>query len=345
MTNFQSKIIVTGGCGYIGSHTVVELINNGYKAVIFDDLSNSQHSVLDRIYKITGVQPDFVEVDLKCIESTRKAFNKHKDAVAVIHFAAYKAVAESIENPLSYYQNNFFSLINVLLIQRECHINNIIFSSSATVYGNPDRVPIVEDTPTQQATSTYGNTKKVAEEILADLDKADSKLSIISLRYFNPVGAHDSGLIGELPKGIPNNLMPYITQTAAGIREKLMVFGGDYLTKDGTAIRDYIHVVDLAEAHVKAVECLISTVHKIPYEVVNLGTGTGYSVLEVVKTFETVSGISLNYEITERRKGDVPIVYASTDYAKDVLGWEAKRNLKEMIESAWRWEQNLRAQS
>jgi len=338
----QDKIIVTGGCGYIGSHTVITLINHNYEVVIFDDLSNSNVQILDRIEKITGARPHFEQVDLKSFEATQAVFKIHRDAKAVIHFAAHKAVAESIQNPLMYYQNNLFSLINTLKAQEEHGINHLIFSSSATVYGNPSTMPIIEDTPTQRPFSPYGNTKKIAEEILEDFTNSQSEISVISLRYFNPIGAHESGQIGEFPTGIPNNLMPYITQTAAGVREKLMVFGNDYPTKDGTPIRDYIHVVDLAEAHLKSLQRLLDPTSTQPLEVFNLGTGKGFSVLEMIIAFEAVSGSPLNYEITERRPGDVPEMFASTALAKQVLNWEATRGLQEMIQSSWTWEQNLR---
>lgn len=337
----QEKIIVTGGCGYIGSHTVITLINHNYEVVIFDDLSNSNLKILDRIQKITGIKPHFEQVDLKSSEATHAVFKTHKDSKAVIHFAAHKAVAESIHNPLMYYQNNLFSLINTLKAQQDNSIKHHIFSSSATVYGNPSQMPITEDAPTQRSFSPYGNTKKMAEEILEDFTNSQSDISVISLRYFNPIGAHESGQIGEFPTAIPNNLMPYITQTAAGVREKLMVFGNDYPTKDGTPIRDYIHVVDLAEAHLKALQRLLGPKSQ-PLEVFNLGTGNGYSVLEIIKAFEAVSGSLLNYEITDRRPGDVPEMFASTALAKQVLNWEASRSLHDMIQSSWTWEQNLR---
>lgn len=338
----KDKIIVTGGCGYIGSHTVITLIDHNYEVVILDDLSNSNPQILDRIEKITGIRPHFEEVDLKSFDATQSVFRTHKDAKAVIHFAAHKAVAESIQDPLMYYQNNLFSLINTLKAQYNQGIKHHIFSSSATVYGNPSTVPITENEPTQRPFSPYGNTKKIAEEILEDFTNSQSEMSVISLRYFNPIGAHESGQIGEFPNGIPNNLMPYITQTAAGIREKLMVFGNDYPTNDGTPIRDYIHVVDLAEAHLKALQRLLDLSPTTPLEVFNLGTGNGYSVLEMISAFETVSGSPLNYEITDRRPGDVPEIFASTDLAKQVLNWAATRSLHEMIQSSWTWEQNLR---
>ena len=338
----KEKIIVTGGCGYIGSHTVITLIQHNFEVVILDNLSNSNLQILDRIEKITGVRPHFKQVDLKSFEATQAVFKIHNDAKAVIHFAAHKAVAESIQNPLMYYQNNLFSLINTLIAQQDNGINHLIFSSSATVYGNPSQMPITEDAPTQRSFSPYGNTKKMAEEILEDFTNSQSDISVISLRYFNPIGAHESGQIGEFPTGVPNNLMPYITQTAAGIREKLMVFGNDYPTKDGTPIRDYIHVVDLAEAHLKALQRLLDSKPSQPLEVFNLGTGKGFSVLEMIKAFETVSGSPLNYEITNRRPGDVPEMFASTALAKQVLNWEASRSLHDMIQSSWTWEQNLR---
>ena len=338
----KDKIIITGGCGYIGSHTVITLIDHNYEVVILDDLSNSNPQILDRIEKITGIRPHFEEVDLKSFKATQSVFRTHKDAKAVIHFAAHKAVAESIQDPLMYYQNNLFSLINTLKAQDHQGIKHHIFSSSATVYGNPSTVPITENEPTQRPFSPYGNTKKIAEEILEDFTNSQSEMSVISLRYFNPIGAHESGQIGEFPNGIPNNLMPYITQTAAGIREKLMVFGNDYPTKDGTPIRDYIHVVDLAEAHLKALQRLLDLSSTTPLEVFNLGTGNGYSVLEMISAFEKVSGSPLNYEITDRRPGDVPEMFASTDLAKHTLSWEATRSLHEMIQSSWTWEQNLR---
>ncbi|MCK5814964.1 MAG: UDP-glucose 4-epimerase GalE [Flavobacteriaceae bacterium] len=338
----KQKIIVTGGCGYIGSHTVVALIENNFEVVILDDLSNSNITVLDRIEKITGIKPTFIEVDLKDISRVENIFRYNKDVAAVIHFAAYKAVSESVKEPLKYYQNNLYSLMNTLMSQQKHGINNFIFSSSATVYGNSKTLPITEENEVQRPFSPYGNTKKIAEEILDDLVKSDPNFSAISLRYFNPIGAHDSGLIGELPSGVPNNLMPYITQTAVGIRAKLMVYGNDYPTKDGTPIRDYIHVVDLAEAHVIAVKRLLNNKQEEQLETFNLGTGIGYSVLEIIKVFEKISGSKLNYEITGRRDGDVPLLFASTNLAKEKLGWQAKRKLEDMVLSSWKWEQNIR---
>lgn len=336
------KVIVTGGCGYIGSHTVIELIESGFQVLILDDLSNSSKDSLTRIEKITGVLPEFFELNLANEKNVFQVIKAHKDAKAVIHFAAHKAVGESVEKPLMYYQNNLFSLINLLSALRENTISNFIFSSSATVYGTPENLPITENEPTQRPFSPYGNTKKIAEEILDDVIKAHPDFSAISLRYFNPIGAHASGLIGELPSGIPNNLMPYITQTAVGIREKLMVFGDDYPTKDGTPIRDYIHVVDLAKAHVLAVKRLLNNQNDTAFETFNLGTGNGYSVFEVIHTFEEVTESKLNYEVTDRRPGDVPKLYAATDLAEKKLEWKAEKGLKEMIASSWKWEQNVR---
>jgi UDP-glucose 4-epimerase len=338
----MSKIIVTGGCGYIGSHTCIALISKDYDVVIFDDLSNADNKSIDRIDKITGKRPELYIVDLKDKDATLTAFDTHKDALAVIHFAAYKAVKESVDKPLHYYENNLFSIINTLSAQQKFGIKNFIFSSSATVYGMPKACPVTEQSPVNKPFSPYGNTKKIAEEILEDFTTSNLDFSSISLRYFNPIGAHESEEIGELPNGVPNNLMPYITQTAAGIRKQLMVFGNDYPTKDGTAVRDYIHVMDLAEAHVVAVNRLIKQRQESNFEIYNLGTGTGYSVLEVIKAFETQNNLSLNYKITDRRKGDVPVIYASTELASTKLGWSAKRNLNLMVKSAWNWEKNYR---
>ena len=338
----KSKIIVTGGCGYIGSHTAIELIDNDFEVVIFDDLSNSTDKTISRIHKITDVKPTFINIDLKNPQATFKAFEAHKDALGVIHFAAHKAVGESVAKPLMYYKNNLYTLLNVLEAQNKNNINSFIFSSSATVYGTPITLPITEKNETQRPFSPYGNTKKIAEEILDDFTKSSNSFSAISLRYFNPIGAHESGEIGELPNGIPNNLMPYITQTAAGVRDKLMVYGNDYPTKDGTPIRDYIHVVDLAKAHVLAVKRLLKKEQETALEYFNLGTGLGYSVLDVINTFEKVTSSKLNYEITNRRDGDVPQLYASTDLAREKLGWSANRTLEDMISSSWTWEQNLR---
>ena len=338
----KQKILVTGGCGYIGSHTVVELIENNFDVLIIDDFSNSNKETIENIHKITGVKPTFYDCDLKEIHTVRKILKENKDIVATIHFAAYKAVGESVAKPLLYYQNNLVSLLNILSTQLEIGTTNFIFSSSATVYGNPKTLPITEENETQRPFSPYGNSKKIAEEILEDLSKANKDCNLISLRYFNPIGAHKSGLIGELPNGIPNNLMPYITQTAVGLRDKLSVYGNDYPTPDGTPIRDYIHVVDLAKAHVKALKRQLQNKQEENFEIFNLGTGKGYSVLEVIKAFEEVSKKKLNYEIVERRDGDVPKLYAATKLAEEKLEWKANKSLQEMIASAWQWEQKVR---
>ena len=340
----KKKIIVTGGCGYIGSHTVIELIENGYDLLVFDNLSNSTEISLDRIEQITGIRPAFIQIDLSEEKETNILFKKHQDAHAVIHFAAHKAVGESVLDPLKYYHNNLCALINTLSAQRENGINKFIFSSSATVYGDPDQLPVTEESEQKRATSPYGNTKKIGEEILEDRTESDVNFSAISLRYFNPIGAHVSGIIGEIPSGIPNNLMPYITQTAAGIREQLLVYGSDYPTPDGTAIRDYIHVVDLAQAHVVALKRLLEQKQESPLEVFNLGTAKGYSVLEVIHSFESVTQVQLNYKLTDRRAGDIASLYAATEQAEKKLGWKAQKGLDEMMRSSWDWEQHYRSQ-
>ena len=338
----KKKILVTGGCGYIGSHTVVELIENNFDVLIIDDFSNSNKETISNIQKITGVKPIFYECDLKEIHTVQNILKENKDIEATIHFAAYKAVGESVAKPLLYYQNNLVSLLNIVSTQLEIGTTNFIFSSSATVYGNPKTLPITEENETQRPFSPYGNSKKIAEEILEDLSKANKDCNLISLRYFNPIGAHKSGFIGELPNGIPNNLMPYITQTAVGLRDKLSVYGNDYPTPDGTPIRDYIHVVDLAKAHVKALKRQLQNKQEENFEVFNLGTGKGCSVLEVIKAFEEVSKQKLNYEIVARRDGDVPKLYAATKLAEEKLSWKANKSLEEMIASAWQWEQKVR---
>lgn len=335
----NKKIIITGGCGYIGSHTAVELINNQYKVVLVDDLSNSSIAILDCIEKITSVKPDFSNIDLKNEKETDSFFKAHKDAIGVIHFAAHKAVGESVEKPLMYYENNLKGMLNVLKSIEIYNVQNFIFSSSATVYGLPEKLPLFEDTATERPFSAYGNTKKIGEEILEDVISTGS-LKAISLRYFNPIGAHNTGIIGELPQGKPNNLMPYITQTAIGKLEQLQVFGNDYPTRDGTPVRDYIHVVDLAVAHLKAMNYLVKTSSQDKLEKFNIGTGEGYTVLEIIETFEEISKIKLNYKITKRREGDVPALYANVDKALNELGWKAKLGLKDMISDSWRWEQN-----
>lgn len=338
----MSKILVTGGTGYIGSHTVVELQKSGYQVVIIDNLSNSNEKVLGQIAHITGQRPVFMNIDL-CQEAQLDAFlETHHDIRGVIHFAALKAVGESVEQPLRYYHNNLFSLINLLRGMQAHNIPNLVFSSSCTVYGEPDRLPVDELSPVKKALSPYGNTKQISEEIIEDAVMAGT-FRAISLRYFNPIGAHESGLIGELPLGVPNNLVPFITQTAIGKRKQLSIFGSDYDTADGTCIRDYIHVVDLAKAHIVALERLLKEKSEQAYEVFNLGTGTGYSVLDAVKAFEEQTGASLNYVFTHRRAGDVPKVWADTTLANLKLGWKAELGLDEMMKSAWKWEKNLAA--
>lgn len=336
------KILVTGGTGYIGSHTVVELQESGFDVIIVDNLSNSSIEVLDNIEKITGIKPAFEQFDLADKEKTDSFFSRNSDIEAIIHFAASKAVGESVEKPLLYYRNNLVSMMNVLECQIKYDVPNIVFSSSCTVYGQPDVLPVTEQTPRKDAESPYGNTKRVNEDILSDTAAANSKLKTIALRYFNPVGAHKSALIGELPLGIPNNLVPFITQTAAGLRDELKVFGDDYNTPDGSAIRDYIHVVDLAKAHVVAINRLLSNKNKSNYEIFNLGTGNGYSVLEMVKGFEKVSGVKLNYKIVDRRAGDIEKIWADTTFANEELGWKAEKGLEDMLLSSWNWEKHLR---
>lgn len=333
----MNKILVTGGTGYIGSHTVVELMNKGYDVVIVDNLSNSQIDVLDNITAITGEKPEFELIDLADREKTLNFFRNHQDISAIIHFAAAKAVGESVEKPLMYYRNNLFALINIMDGMAENEISNLVFSSSCTVYGEPDKLPVSEQSPIKPALSPYGNTKQVAEEIIRDTVAA-SKLKAIALRYFNPIGAHESALIGELPLGVPANLMPFITQTAIGIRQELKVFGSDYPTPDGTPIRDYIHVVDLAKAHVVAVDRMLNQKSKLNFEVFNLGTGNGYSVFEVIHSFEKTTGVKLNYKVVDRRPGDVIEVWADTIFANQELGWKAQKGIDEMTLSAWNWE-------
>ncbi|WP_343762892.1 UDP-glucose 4-epimerase GalE [Gangjinia marincola] len=334
------KILVTGGLGFIGSHTAVALQQKGYEVVIVDDLSNSSIEVLDGITQITGIKPAFEQLDLRNESSVKNLFNSHKDITGVIHFAASKAVGESVENPLLYYENNINSLV-YLLKELTKHNCKLIFSSSCTVYGQADEMPISEAAPIKKAESPYGNTKQIGEEIITDVCKAYPDFKATLLRYFNPIGAHESGLIGELPIGVPQNLVPFITQTAIGKREQLSIFGGDYPTQDGTCIRDYIHVVDLAEAHVVALEQLFDTSYTTSLSIYNLGTGAGNSVLEVVKTFEEVSGVDLPYAIVERRTGDVIQAYADTTKASKQLGWKSRFTLAQALESAWKWEQKL----
>ena len=337
----KGKVLVTGGTGYIGSHTAVELIKNGYEVVIIDNLSNSREDVLDGIEKITGVRPSFEKFDLCDFDQLDQFFIKYPGINAIIHFAASKAVGESVEKPLLYYRNNLQSLTNMLELMDKHNIPNIAFSSSCTVYGQPEKLPVTEASPILPAESPYGNTKQISEEIISDTLNSNEGLHAISLRYFNPVGAHDSILIGELPLGVPANLIPFITQTAAGLRKELSVFGEDYNTPDGTAIRDYIHVVDLAKAHVIAVARMIEGKQKSNYEVFNLGTGNGYSVLEVIKAFETSTGEQLNYKIVDRRAGDIEQVWADTSFANEELGWKAELGIESMMSSAWNWQKHL----
>ncbi|MFD0989232.1 UDP-glucose 4-epimerase GalE [Mariniflexile jejuense] len=339
----MDKILVTGGLGFIGSHTVVELQNEGYQVVIIDDLSNSSLAVLDGITSITGIKPVFEKLDLKEKTSVETFFAKHSNIKGVIHFAASKAVGESVQNPLLYYENNINTLVYILKELKKLPESSFIFSSSCTVYGQADEMPITENAPVKLAESPYGNTKQIGEEIIKDTCKISPKLKAIALRYFNPVGSHESAKIGELPIGVPQNLVPFITQTAIGIREQLSVFGDDYPTPDGTCIRDYIHVVDLAKAHVIALKRLLSSKNKTNYETFNLGTGTGSSVLEVIKSFEKVSGTKLNYKIVGRREGDVISAYANTSKANNELGWKSQLTLDDAMSSAWKWEQKVRA--
>ena len=337
------KILVTGGLGFIGSHTVVELQNEGFEVVVIDDLSNASIDVLEGIEAITGKRPHFEKMDLRDKTKVQEFFDKHDDIEGVIHFAASKAVGESVEKPLLYYENNLGVLVYLLQQLVKKNRANFIFSSSCTVYGQADKLPITEDAPVKSAESPYGNTKQVGEEIIQDTCHANPQINAISLRYFNPIGAHPSIQIGELPLGIPQNLVPFITQTGIGLRERLSVFGDDYPTEDGTCVRDYIHVVDLAKAHVVALKRLLDNKNQSNYEVFNLGTGKGSSVLEVIHSFERVSGRRLNYKIVDRRPGDVIEAYADTRKANDVLGWKAKFTLDEAMKSAWDWEQAIRS--
>ncbi|MCK9204662.1 MAG: UDP-glucose 4-epimerase GalE [Bacteroidales bacterium] len=338
------KILVTGGTGYIGSHTVVELQNKGFEVIIVDNLSNSSIEVLDNIARITGKKPLFEKFDLTDPGKTEDFFQLHNDISAVVHFAAFKAVGESVHFPLMYYRNNLVSLINILQEMINNGIRDVVFSSSCTVYGQPEKLPAREETPIQKANSPYGNTKQISEEIITETSENENIRAIL-LRYFNPIGAHESAMIGELPLGIPNNLMPYITQTAIGKRDFLRVWGNDYRTPDGTAIRDYIHVVDLAKAHVVAVERMIANKGKKKIETFNLGTGKGASVMEVIQSFERSTGIQLNYKILDRRPGDVEKVWADTSFANQELGWKAEKSLDEMTYSAWKWEKALAAKA
>lgn len=338
----MEKILVTGGTGYIGSHTVVKLIESGFEVIIADNLSNSDINVLEGIERITGLKPKFYKIDLSDTEQTGELFTKINNISSVIHFAAYKAVGESVREPLKYYHNNLNSLINILNEMKIHDVKNIVFSSSCTVYGQPKSLPVTEQSPILKADSPYGNTKQISEEIMYDTVSSFDNIKALSLRYFNPIGAHDSGEIGELPIGPPDNLVPFITQTAAGIRKELQIFGDDYNTPDGTAVRDYIHIEDLAEAHVIALKRMMMSLGKSNYETFNLGTGKGNSVMEVVRSFEKVTGVKLNYKIKGRRAGDVEQVWADATSANNELGWKAKRSLDEALLSAWNWEKKYR---
>ena len=336
------KILVTGGLGYIGSHVVVELQKTGFEVIIIDDLSNSSLKVLDQIEGVSGIKPEFEKIDLKEKRNVTKFFNRNADLEGVIHFAASKAVGESVHNPLKYYKNNINSLVYLLEELNKLASPKLIFSSSCTVYGQADRLPITENSLIKEAVSPYGNTKIVGEQIVKDCCKANNSFQSIILRYFNPIGAHGSAKIGELPNGVPQNLVPFITQTAVGIREELSIFGNDYPTPDGTCIRDYIHVLDLARAHVVAINRLLEKKNLKNSEIFNIGTGKGVSVLEIVKTFEEVSGMKLNYVFKERREGDVVSAFADTSKANKILGWKSELSLKEALVSAWKWEKKIR---
>lgn len=334
------RVLVTGGMGYIGSHTTVELLEAGYEVVIVDNLSNSERFVLNGIKKITGRQVPFHKADCRSLAALRRVFARY-GFDAVIHFAASKAVGESVEQPLLYYQNNLVSLMNILQLMREFNVPNLVFSSSCTVYGQAEKLPVSEQTPRREATSPYGNTKHICEDIIRDSVAAYAEIRSIALRYFNPIGAHPSARIGELPRGLPNNLVPFVTQTAAGIRPMLSVFGDDYNTPDGSCIRDYINVTDLAKAHVVAVDRMTCGKMKDRFEVFNIGTGRGVSTLELVRTFEKVNNLKLNYKIVGRRAGDIEAVWADPAYANEELGWKAEKSLDETLQSAWNWQKHL----
>ena len=341
--NGSNKIIVTGGTGFIGSHTIVTLQEKGFDVVVIDNLSNSTADILDRIQSITGIRPIFSKIEIRNREAVLDFIDEHQDSAAVVHFAAIKAVGESVEQPAKYYQNNISGLLHILDSCQKYGVDNFIFSSSATVYGQPDVLPVMEETPFQPAINPYGNTKQIGEEIIRDICRSGtSNLQAVSLRYFNPIGAHPSAKIGELPLGIPKNLMPFITQSAAGVRGAIQVFGSDYNTRDGTAIRDYIHVMDVAEAHVVALERLLNGKNENAYEVFNLGTGEGYTVLEVIQSFERTTGLKLDYTLVDRRPGDYEKIFANTDLAAEKLGWKTKYSLDDMTRTAWEWEKQLR---
>lgn len=338
----KERILVTGGTGYIGSHTVVELQNAGYEVIIVDNLSNSRADVVDNIGQITGIRPAFEQVDCLDYAGLEAVFAKYEGIKGIIHFAASKAVGESVQKPLLYYRNNIVSLINILELMPKYGVEGIIFSSSCTVYGQPDQLPVTEEAPIKKAESPYGNTKQINEEIIRDTIHSGSPISAILLRYFNPIGAHPSALLGELPNGVPQNLIPYLTQTAIGIREKLSVFGDDYNTPDGSCIRDFINVVDLAKAHVVAIHRILEKKQAEQVEVFNIGTGRGVSVLELINAFEKSTGVKLNYQIVGRRAGDIEQVWANPERANKVLGWKAEASLEDTLLSAWKWQLRLR---
>lgn len=336
------KILVTGGTGYIGSHTVVELINAGHTPVIVDNLSNSNIGVLDGIKGITGVSVPFYQIDVTDLQSLDKVFSENHDVKGIIHFAASKAVGESVKEPLKYYRNNLVGLMNILECMKKHKVGSLVFSSSCTVYGQPDILPVTENAPIKPALSPYGNTKQICEEIIRDTVASCDGLHAILLRYFNPIGAHPSALIGELPLGVPQNLIPYVTQTAAGIRECLTIFGEDYDTPDGSCIRDYINVTDLAKAHVVSVDRMENGKQNSNVEVFNIGTGRGTSVFEIVNMFEKVTSVKLNYKVGPRREGDIEKVWADASIANNTLGWRAEKTMEETLASAWKWQQSLK---
>jgi UDP-glucose 4-epimerase len=339
----KKKILITGGTGYIGSHTCVELIEAGFEPIIIDNLYNSKADVIDSIHKITGFKPHLEVLDLCDYERLDSFISKHTDISAVIHFAAYKAVGESVNKPLDYYRNNLLSLINLLGVMKKHRIQGIVFSSSCTVYGQPEILPVTEEAPLQPATSPYGATKQIGETIIRDTTISDKDLKAISLRYFNPIGAHPSSLIGELPNGVPENLVPYITQTGYGLRDELKVYGDDYDTPDGSCLRDYLHVVDLARAHLIAIKRILEGKNKSNYEVFNLGTGNGVSVFEAIKSFERVSGKKLKYKVVGRRAGDIEKIWADPSFANIELGWKTMSSLDDAMKTAWDWENKIRA--
>jgi UDP-glucose 4-epimerase len=338
----KTRILVTGGTGYIGSHTVVELQNSGYDVIIVDNLSNSSADVVDNIEKVSGIRPAFEKVDCLDYEAMDGVFSKYQGVKAIIHFAAFKAVGESVQQPLKYYRNNLISLVNLLELMPKHGVEGIVFSSSCTVYGQPDVLPVTESAPIKKAESPYGNTKQINEEIIRDTVTSGSPINAILLRYFNPIGAHPSALLGELPNGVPQNLVPYLTQTAIGIREQLSVFGDDYNTPDGSCIRDFINVVDLAKAHVVAIERMLQGKQKERVEVFNIGTGRGASVLELINAFEKATGVKLNYKIVGRRAGDIEKVWANPELANNELGWKSETSLEDTLLSAWKWQLKLR---